>query len=271
MAPSYSLSVTHRLCNSHGGSGLRTSGYHIPWLANLCIMVAQCRDVSLEGWPAFSSSQLIDDATVDGLFCDVLEDEIWKAVCSLKDNRFPGLGGITAFFFHLFWLIIKLDACNVLHDFFLSGSLSAHWKETKVVLIPKISNAALPDKFRPISLCQTIYKVAVKVLAGRLQWLLPSLTSRSKLSLFPSRPSLIVSWPKRCFINLRRPPLGWDLCFSSWIWSTGMTKCHGICFVRFSYALDFRPVSNLVLQCDATQIFLINNKRTSRIEAQCGF
>ncbi|XP_020681767.1 uncharacterized protein LOC110099079 [Dendrobium catenatum] len=47
------------------------------------------------------------------------------------------------------------------------------WKDTLVVLIPKVNNAYFPSKFRPISLCQTIYKVIVTVLLKRIKTLLP--------------------------------------------------------------------------------------------------
>ncbi|KAK1258252.1 hypothetical protein QJS04_geneDACA012762 [Acorus gramineus] len=46
-----------------------------------------------------------------------------------------------------------------------------------ICLIPKVPDADSMDDFRPISLCGTIYKVITKILATRLQVVLPNLVS----------------------------------------------------------------------------------------------
>jgi hypothetical protein len=46
-----------------------------------------------------------------------------------------------------------------------------------ISLIPKQDNAQTPDKFRPIALCNVVYKIISKVVANRLKPLLPTLVS----------------------------------------------------------------------------------------------
>lgn len=48
---------------------------------------------------------------------------------------------------------------------------------TFITLIPKEEDSITPDKFRPISLCNVIYKVISKVISNRLKPLLPLLIS----------------------------------------------------------------------------------------------
>ena len=46
-----------------------------------------------------------------------------------------------------------------------------------ISLIPKQDNAQTPDRFRPIALCNVVYKIISKVIANRLKPLLPTLVS----------------------------------------------------------------------------------------------
>ncbi|PKU67510.1 putative mitochondrial protein [Dendrobium catenatum] len=61
------------------------------------------------------------------------------------------------------------------------------WKETVVVLIPKVTCSDHPSKFRPISLCQTIYKVVAKILVNRLKGVLPLIISEEQAAFVPGR------------------------------------------------------------------------------------
>ncbi|KAK8936381.1 hypothetical protein KSP39_PZI013102 [Platanthera zijinensis] len=112
----------------------------------------------LAGWPLLPSSPRLDGGAASLLLTKVSEEKIWGVIKAMKANRAPGLDSITSSFFVHFWPIVHTSVCRDIGNFFALGHIPSAWKETLVVLIPKCPNASRPDWFRPISLCQTIYK-----------------------------------------------------------------------------------------------------------------
>ena len=62
-------------------------------------------------------------------------------------------------------------------SFLNNGNMLPKINHTNIVLIPKVQNPERMSEFRPISLCNVIYKIISKVLANSLKQVLPQIIS----------------------------------------------------------------------------------------------
>ena len=123
--------------------------------------------------PKLSSQQL------DYLNKPITNDEIECTVFQLGPHKALGPDDIRAFFYQEYWDIVKLDIYNTIHAFFFFlfffGFLLKSLNHAYITLIPKVAFPKDVSQFRPISLCNVIYKVISKIMVNRLKPLMDSL------------------------------------------------------------------------------------------------
>ncbi|XP_059436284.1 uncharacterized protein LOC132169234 [Corylus avellana] len=115
------------------------------------------------------------------------KEEICAAISQMAPLKSPGPDGLPVCFYQDNWSELGDEVCEAALQFFNSGILEENVNFTHIALIPKIRNPTRVTEFRPISLCNVLYKTLSKVLANRLKTILPHIISGTQSAFIPGR------------------------------------------------------------------------------------
>ena len=121
-------------------------------------------------------SKITDDMR-EVLSIEFTVEEVKVALFQMRPTKAPGLDGMNALFYQKFWRVVGDIVVLAMLDFLNNRNMLPEINHTNIVLIPKIKNLGKMSDFRPISLCNVIYKIISKVLANRLKQVLSQIIS----------------------------------------------------------------------------------------------
>ncbi|XP_075663106.1 uncharacterized protein LOC142632618 [Castanea sativa] len=115
------------------------------------------------------------------------KDEIKSALWSLKPFKAPGPDGMHAGFFQRFWPIVGRSVVSEVQKIFDDRRVPDYLNRTHITLISKIQGPETLGNYRPISLCNTVYKVVTKIIVTRLRPYRDKLISPLQAAFVPGR------------------------------------------------------------------------------------
>jgi hypothetical protein len=116
-----------------------------------------------------------------------IEEEVTAALFQMKASKAPGEDGFTAGFFQKHWELLKDEITQAVLGFLNGGEMPESINKTILVLIPKVPNPQELTQFRPISLCNVLYKICSKTMANRLRCVLDDIVSLEQSAFVPGR------------------------------------------------------------------------------------
>jgi hypothetical protein len=115
------------------------------------------------------------------------KEEINIALSQMSPLKAPGPDGLSSCFYQANWNVINGEVCEAVLHFQNTGEFDSEINFTYIALIPKVQNPVHVIDFRPISLCNVLYKLISKVLANRLKNILPDIISCFQSAFIPGR------------------------------------------------------------------------------------
>lgn len=115
------------------------------------------------------------------------EEEIAEALTQMCPTKALGPDGLRAAFFQKHWSSVKEGVTATCQHILNEGGNLATLNHTFIALIPKVSKPRKVTEFKPINLCNVIYRIIAKTMANRLKKILNDIISPNQSVFAPNR------------------------------------------------------------------------------------
>ncbi|KAL0406172.1 UNVERIFIED_CONTAM: hypothetical protein Slati_3931100, partial [Sesamum latifolium] len=156
---------------------------------------------------------VVDASMAEELLQPYTTTEVKKALFQMAPLKSSGPDGMSPIFFQKFWHIVGQDVTTCVLSLLNSHIMPSSLNFTQIVLIPKCKNPESLTQFRPISLCNVVYKIASKAIANRLKVFLDRIISPAQSAFVHGRlisDNVLLALELNHFLNTKtRGEQGW--------------------------------------------------------------
>ena len=115
----------------------------------------------------------VSEAMNAELLKEFKEEEVLQALMQMHPTKSPDPDGMSSIFYQKYWDVVGPQVVQCVIHTLRIGIMPQGVNDTYICLTPKFKCPQKITEYRPISLCNVIYKLVSKVLANRLKGVLP--------------------------------------------------------------------------------------------------
>ena len=121
------------------------------------------------------------------LMAEIEEVELGRVLQSFQKDKSPGPDGWPIEFYTGFYDLLGPDLLQVVEESRRNGIIHTPLNSTFIALIPKVDKPKSFDDYRPISLCNCIYKIISKIISKRIKRILSKKVSGEQFGFLEGR------------------------------------------------------------------------------------
>lgn len=105
----------------------------------------------------------------------ITNHELYEAIKTMKNNKVPGIDGLTKEFYITFWDLIGDHLLEVFEEMCETGRMPKSMRTGVISFLHKKGSPAVLSNYRPLSMVCVDYKILSRTLARRLARVLPAI------------------------------------------------------------------------------------------------
>ena len=121
------------------------------------------------------------------IFNSINASEIRDVLEHFKKHKSPGPDGWTVEFILCFFDLFEADLVALVEEIRVLGQVPGSLNATFIALIPKTDKRLNFDNYRPISLCNLVYKIITKIISNRLKPILSQRLTKEQFGFLHGR------------------------------------------------------------------------------------